>query len=38
MRLPFRVELWDRHDQHIRLVIAASSSITIGDAALNNNA
>jgi hypothetical protein len=28
--LPFRVELWDRHDRHIRWVIAASSSVTIG--------
>jgi hypothetical protein len=25
-RLPFRVELWDQHDQHIRWVIAAASS------------
>ena len=32
--LPFRVELWDRHDQHIRWVIAASSSVAIGHAAL----
>jgi len=28
--LPFRVELWDRHDQHIRWVIAASASVAIG--------
>ena len=34
-RLPFRVELWDRHDQHIRWVIAASSSVAIGHAALH---
>jgi hypothetical protein len=34
-RLPFRVELWDRHDQHIRWVIAASSSVAIGHAALD---
>ncbi|MGD1083052.1 MAG: hypothetical protein ABR881_32460 [Candidatus Sulfotelmatobacter sp.] len=34
-RLPFRVELWDRNDQHIRWVIAASSSVAIGHAALN---
>ncbi len=33
--LPFRVELWDRHDQHIRWVIAASSSVAIGHAALD---
>jgi hypothetical protein len=32
--LPFRVELWDRHGQHIRWVIAASSSVAIGHAAL----
>jgi len=35
MRLPFRVELWDRNDQHIRWVIAASSSAAIGHAALD---
>jgi hypothetical protein len=33
--LPFRVELWDRHDQHIRWVIAASASVAIGHAALD---
>jgi len=33
--LPFRVELWDRHDQHIRWVISASSSVAIGHAALD---
>ena len=33
-RLPFRVELWDRHDQHIRWVIAAASSVAVGHAAL----
>ncbi len=33
--LPFRVELWDRHDQHIRWVIAASSGVAIGHAALD---
>jgi hypothetical protein len=27
--------LWDRHDQHIRWVIAASSSVAIGHAALD---
>ncbi len=32
--LPFRVELWDRNDKHIRWVIAASSSVAIGHAAL----
>ena len=34
-RLPFRVEMWDRHDQHIRLVIAASSRVAVGHAALD---
>jgi hypothetical protein len=34
-RLPFRVELWDRSDQHLRWVIAASSSVAIGHAALD---
>ena len=34
-QLPFRVELWDRSDQHIRWVIAASSSVAIGHAALD---
>jgi hypothetical protein len=33
--LPFRVELWDRNNQHIRWVIAASSSVAIGHAALD---
>jgi len=31
-RLPFRVELWDRHNQHIRWVIAAASSVAVGHA------
>jgi hypothetical protein len=35
MRLPFRVELWDRHDQHIRSVIAAASSVAVGHVALD---
>jgi len=34
-RLPFRVELWDRHDRHIRWVIAASSSAAVEHAALD---
>ena len=34
-RLPFRVELWDRSDQHVRWVIAASSSVAAGHAALD---
>jgi hypothetical protein len=34
-QLPFRVELWDRSDQHVRWVIAASSSVALGHAALD---
>jgi hypothetical protein len=34
-QLPFRVEMWDRHDQHIRWVIAASASVAVGHAALD---
>ena len=33
--LPFRVEMWDQSDQHIRWVIAASASVAIGHAALD---
>ena len=33
--LPFRVELWDRTDQHLRFVVAASSSVAIGHAAVD---
>jgi hypothetical protein len=33
--LPYRVEMWDRHDAHIRWVISASSSVSIGHAALD---
>ena len=33
--LPFRVELWDRHESHVRWVLAASSSVAIGHAALD---
>jgi hypothetical protein len=33
--LPCRVETWDRHDAHIRWVISASSTISIGHAALD---
>ncbi len=35
MRLPFRVEMWDRSDQRVRWVIAASASVAIGHAALD---
>ena len=28
--LPFRVEMWDAADQHIRWVIAASASVAVG--------
>jgi hypothetical protein len=31
----YRVELWDRADQHLRFVVAASSSVAIGHAALD---
>jgi hypothetical protein len=34
--LPFRVEMWDRADQHVRWVIAASASVAIGHAALDS--
>jgi hypothetical protein len=34
-QMPFRVELWDRSDQQIRWVIAATSSVAIGHAALD---
>jgi hypothetical protein len=33
--LPFRVEMWDRSDQHIRWVIAASASVAVGHAAMD---
>ncbi|HTV31216.1 MAG TPA: hypothetical protein VMF32_26010 [Xanthobacteraceae bacterium] len=33
--LPFRVELWDRHNQHIRWVVSASSSVAIAHAAFD---
>lgn len=32
--LPFRVELWDRADQHIRWIVSASSNVAIAHAAL----
>jgi hypothetical protein len=33
--LPFRVELWDRNDQQIRWVIAATANVAVGHAALD---
>ena len=33
--LPFRVEMWDQSDQHIRWVIAALASVAIGHAAID---
>jgi len=33
--LAIHVELWDRNDGHVRWVIAATSSIIIGNAALD---
>jgi hypothetical protein len=34
-KLPFRVEMWDQSDQHVRWVISASASVAIGHAALD---
>jgi hypothetical protein len=34
-RLLFRVELWDRSDQHVRWVISASASVAVSHAALD---
>jgi hypothetical protein len=31
----FRVELWDRHAQHVRWLLAATASITIANAVLD---
>jgi hypothetical protein len=33
--LPFRVEIWDGTDQHVRWMIAASASVAVGHAALD---
>ena len=33
--LPFRVEMWDQSDQHVRWVIAASASVAVGHAAMD---
>jgi len=33
--LPFRVELWDGDDRHVRWLIAAASSVAVGHAALD---
>jgi len=33
--LPFRVEMWDTNEQHIRWVIAASASVAVGHAAMD---
>jgi hypothetical protein len=33
--LPFRVEMWDQWDQHIRWVIAASPTVALGHAAMD---
>jgi hypothetical protein len=33
--LPFRVEMWDGSDQHVRWVIAASASVAVGHAAMD---
>jgi hypothetical protein len=34
-QLPFRVDMWDRAEQHVRWLIAASSSVAVGHAALD---
>lgn len=31
----FQIELWDRHAQHVRWVVAASASVTVANAALD---
>jgi hypothetical protein len=33
--LPFRVEMWDRTDQHIRWVVSASSGVMMAHAAFD---
>jgi hypothetical protein len=33
--LPFRVEMWDRHDKEIRWVLSASSNVALAHAALD---
>jgi hypothetical protein len=33
--LPFRVEMWDQSDQHIRWVITASASVAVGHGAMD---
>jgi hypothetical protein len=33
--LPFRVEMWDQNEQHVRWVIAASASAAVGHAAMD---
>jgi hypothetical protein len=35
MHLPFRVELWDRSEQHLRWVVSASSSVAMAHAAFD---
>lgn len=34
--LPFRVEMWERSNQHVRWVVAACSSVAVGHAALDS--
>lgn len=33
--MTFRVELWDRHAQHVRRVVAAAGTVSIGHAAFD---
>jgi hypothetical protein len=35
MALPYHVEMWDRSDQHVRWVVAASASVAIAHAAFD---
>jgi hypothetical protein len=33
--MSYRVELWDRHSQHVRWVVAAAGTVTIAHAAFD---
>lgn len=35
INLPFRVEMWDRTDEHVRWVVSASSSVMMAHAAFD---
>jgi hypothetical protein len=34
-QMPFRIEMWDRHEQHIRWVIAAADTVTVAHGAFD---